>query len=338
MKRYPMRNDYDTAIRNLNLFVFDDYLKAGKPVAQKHNPKLLRSYNGEKAIVYEIETNPKKYALKCWVKDLGNLKNRYKEIDKYLKFRNLPYFTKFAYQEDGILVNGSRYPIVRMEWVEGVSLKSFIASNITNPINIRRLAEDFLKIVKDLHQNEISHGDLQHRNIKVGTDGKIRLIDYDSMYVPNLASETDDIKALKGLPGYQHPARNSLTCLSLKADYFSELVVYLSLLAISEKPSYWKHIKKEERLLFSQDDFINPRSSSVFSELKKLSPEIKYFTGELEHYCEESDLKRLKPLEHLVDAYTGSRRDDVIGTFILLEPNDSITDTRYSQIWYTGKI
>ena len=268
--KYPMRNDYDIAIRNLDRFVFDNSLKVGKPVAQKRNPSLLRSHNGGKAIVYEIETNPKKYALKCWVEDLGDLKSRYREIDEYLKVCNLPYFIDFAYKEEGILVNGKKYPIVRMEWFEGINFKDFISLNITNPANIRMLAEDFLEMVKVLHQNNISHGDLQHGNIKVGTDGKLGLIDYDSMYVPNLAKQTDDIK---GLPGYQHPARNGLSRLSPKADYFSELVIYLSLIAISEKPSYWKRIEKEERLLFSQDDFVNPHLSSALSELKKLSPE-----------------------------------------------------------------
>ena len=265
-----MRNDYDTAIRNPSLFVFDSNLKNGRAVAQKHNPNLLRSHNGGKAIVYEIETNPKKYALKCWVEDLGNLKNRYKEIDAYLKLLNLPYFIDFAYMEKGILVKGTKYPIVRMEWFDGISFKEFIKLNITDPVNIRKLAEDFLSMVKDLHQSQISHGDLQHGNIQIGKDGKIGLIDYDSMYVPNLAAETDDIK---GLPGYQHPARNNLTRLSPKTDYFSELVIYTSLLAISEQPSFWARIEKKKdcfslKMIFQIRDHLQYFPSSGSSHQK----------------------------------------------------------------------
>lgn len=134
-------------------------------------------------------------------------------------------------------MNGVKFPIVRMEWVDGISFKRFLANNIHNPAQIRRFADKFLEMVKELHQNNISHGDLQHGNIIVRTNGDICLIDYDGLYVPGLSNEKDDIK---GLDGYQHPNRKKLDKLSPKSDYFSELIIYLSLLAISEKPSYWK--------------------------------------------------------------------------------------------------
>jgi hypothetical protein len=109
------------------------------------------------------------------------------------------------------------------------------------------------------------------------------------------------------LPGYQHLNRNKLTKLSPKSDYFSELVIYLSLLAISEKPSYWENIEQEERLLFSEKDLANPRSSPIFAELAKLSPEIIYFTLELEKFCRQPDIESLQPLENLVSAYGGAK-------------------------------
>lgn len=86
--KYPLRSEYDTAVRYLDKFVLDSVLKVGKPVKQAQNPNLLRSHNGGKAIVYEIQTNTKKYALKCWVEDLGAQKIRYKETDDYLQKSN----------------------------------------------------------------------------------------------------------------------------------------------------------------------------------------------------------------------------------------------------------
>ncbi len=79
--KYPLRSDYETAVKYLNNFVLDPKLKTGKAVTQVQNPHFLFSLSGGKAIVYQIQTNPKKYALKCWVEDLGNLKNRYQAID-----------------------------------------------------------------------------------------------------------------------------------------------------------------------------------------------------------------------------------------------------------------
>jgi serine/threonine protein kinase len=302
--KYPLRIEYDTAVRNLDKFVFDSVLKVGKPAMQTQNPNLLRACNGGKAIVYEITANTKKYAIKCWVEDLGDLKIRYKAIDEYLKKVKLPYFVDFSYNEQGILVNGQKFPIVRMEWIDGISFRRFLANNINNPAYIRNFAEKFLEMVTVLHQNNISHGDLQHGNIMVHKNGAICLIDYDSLYVPQLSNEKDNIK---GIPGYQHSNRNKLIKLSPKSDYFSELIIYLSLLAISEKPSYWKKIEQEERLLFSDKDLANPKKSQIFSELKNLSDEVQYFTLELEKFCQESDIEKLQPLEDLVTAYTGSK-------------------------------
>lgn len=302
--KYPLRNEYDTAIRNLDKFLLDNTLKYGKPVKQSQNSNLLRSYNGGKAIVYEIQTSSKRYALKCWVEDLGDLKFRYKAIDDHLKHVNLPYFVEFSYQEHGIIVNGQKFPIVKMEWVDGINFKRFISNNISNSVHIRGLAEKFLDMVRNLHQKDISHGDLQHGNIMVRQNGDICLIDYDTMYVPKLCNERDNIK---GLAGYQHSSRNKLDKLSPKVDYFSELVIYLSLLAISEQPSIWKKIEQEERLLFSEQDLLNPRSSAMFAELTKLSPEIIYFTLELEKFCRQLDIESLQPLEKLVDEYGGSK-------------------------------
>jgi serine/threonine protein kinase len=319
--KYPLRNEYDTAVRNLDKFVFDDILKSGNPVKQTKNNHLLRSYNGGKAIVYEVQANTKRYALKCWVEDLGDLKIRYKEIDGYLNEIALPYFVDFAYKEDGILVGGQKFPIVRMEWVDGISFKRFITNNISNPVHIRNLAEQFLEMVKVLHQNNISHGDLQHGNIMIRKNGDICLIDYDSLYVPQLMNEKDNIK---GLPGYQHPHRNKITKLSPKVDYFSELVIYLSLLAISIKPSYWKNLGQEERLFFSEVDLLNPRSSPIFAELKQLSPEIEYFTTELEKFCKVSDIESLQPLENIVAAYTGSKAS--LDLDPIAPPNMSLSD------------
>ena len=152
--KYPLRTDYETVVKYPDRFIYDGILQQGKPVKQKQNQNFLLSHNGGKAVVYEIQTNPKKYALKCWIEDLGDLKIRYKAIDAYLKTVQLPYFVDFAYQEQGILVNGQRFPIIRMEWVDGISFKDFISNNINNPTSIRNFAEKFLEILfEELKKN-----------------------------------------------------------------------------------------------------------------------------------------------------------------------------------------
>ena len=127
--KYPTRKDYETFVKNPKIFVLDKILQTGTPLTQSQNPQFLLQYSGGKAVVFVIETSTKKYALKCWIEALGNLQNRYKELDQYLQQYQLPYFVDFCFNEQGILVNGQKYPTVRMGWVEGINLKKFIADN-----------------------------------------------------------------------------------------------------------------------------------------------------------------------------------------------------------------
>ena len=109
-----------------------------------------------------------------------------------------------------------------MEWVEGQTLKKYIDDKKPSKELFLDLAAKFREMVKYLHSRNISHGDLQHGNIMIRPDGSLALIDYDSMCIDSLKGMSD---VIKGLPGYQHPARMVNRCLTPKADYFSELVI-----------------------------------------------------------------------------------------------------------------
>ena len=54
----------------------------------------------------------------------------------------------------------------------------------------------------------------------------ISVIGYDSLYVLGMDGIPDDIK---GLQGYQHPARIHQRYMSAYSDFFSELVIYTSI-------------------------------------------------------------------------------------------------------------
>ena len=151
-----------------------------------------------------------------------------------------------------------------------------------------------------LHVNKISHGDLQDGNImliKSGTDIIIKLIDYDSLFVPSLRGQNSPTP---GLPEYQHPSRSD-KC-DEKMDYFSELVIYLSFLSLSEKPELWNLFKDktEKGLLFSKDDIENPDQSDIFQELTNLSPDIQQLTATLKDYCTKTSIDQLQPLEAIL--------------------------------------
>lgn len=300
--QWPSRAEYTEAVRDYpHVSLQDTNLQGGNPRRGKDN--FVTSDTGAFSIVFPIDIVSRTFALRCWVKDVGNAKNRYKKISAYLKQKGLPYFVDFEYVPEGILVNGTKYPITRMEWVEGVSLREFIEQNLQTPTFFKTVATKFQKMVAVLHTHQIAHGDLQDGNIllkKNGSTVEIKLIDYDSLFVPTLRGQPEQIV---GLPEYQHPKRIAGGGqANEKVDYFSELVIYLSFLSLAEKPELWNQFKDktEKGLLFSKEDFENPSQSVVFRKLANLSPDIRQLTAILKDFCAKTSVNQLKPLEAIL--------------------------------------
>ena len=200
--------------------------------------------------------------------------------------------------ENGIMTPMGMQPIVVMDWVDAQSLKKFLAEHLTEKTVINEIAENFKRMVADLHANHFSHGDLQHGNIMVRPDHSLVLVDYDSMYVPDLKGMSDEIK---GLVGYQHEARWNNKTVTEKADYFSELVIYISLKALARMPSLWKDLKMEdtETLLFSGEDIQSHGSSTIFKVLKTDS-ELAPLVDKLCEFMSKPSIDDLSPLEEAV--------------------------------------
>lgn len=213
----PSCTDYTTSIVVSSL-VKAPQLTSGNPEMYKGRPV---KYAGGFCIVFPYYAGGKKYAVRCWHAHLDGAEERTKRISQTLRKSNLPYFVGFEYVNNGIITPQGIQPVVIMDWVCAKPLKKYIAEHISNSTVLNNLADKFAQMVRDLHSRNFSHGDLQHGNIMVKDDGNLILVDYDSMYIPELDGWTDEIS---GLAGYQHPARWNNKYLSPKADYFSELV------------------------------------------------------------------------------------------------------------------
>lgn len=296
---WPSRSDYTQAIRDYpKISILDPTLAGGYP--RKGPDKNLTSYAGGYSSVFPIKMSSNTYALRCWIADIKDLEFRYREISKYLKECDLPYFVDFEFVPEGILVNGTKYPITRMKWAAGETLCNFIEQNLHDARCLKTAAVEFKKMVKTLHTYRISHGDLQDGNIVLnrnGRDVKIKLIDYDSLFVPSLLEQSQTIL---GIPEYQHPQRfKGGGDGREKADYFSELVIYLSLLSLVEKPALWNQFgnSTEKGLLFTAKDFEEPDQSDVFKVLENLSLDVKQLASTLKDFCRLTSLTQLAPLE-----------------------------------------
>src|SRR5262249_370330 len=192
---------------------------------------------------------------------------------------NLPFMVDFAYLEQGILVKGQWYPILKMDWVEGFGLNQFIKEHADNPPVLELLSRIWLRLAQRLRDTNMAHADLQHGNVLLvpGSQARslaVRLIDYDGMFVPALArTKSGEV----GHPAYQHPQRLREGTYSAEVDRFPHLVIYTALRSLMVGSRYlWNKFANGDNLLFKQTNLEAPEKSPLFAELLKLNnPEVR---------------------------------------------------------------
>jgi len=303
---YPTISKYYSSIRHPQVAFknTDPILAAGKPVEISNSQGIrnLWSAAGGFACVFKYETfHPKKlWAIRCFLQSTSTVANHYSKVSSRLP--NIPcssYFVECSFLHQGILADGNLYPIVKMEWAEGKDLRTFIQDNLNNKNKLDLLAQAWVKLSKNLADNGIAHGDLQHGNITVDDSSgvNLKLIDYDSLYFSVDGNGIND--EIKGIPDYQHPLRAKLQKQCLQIDFFPQLVIYLSIVALAENPQLWNNynLDNTERLLFSVPDFQNPDRAQIFQVLSQLSPNIARLADELKKICKLTEFSKIPSLD-----------------------------------------
>lgn len=258
----PTLQEYQEAIQRPDLCFNDGDLKKGKPIPGVFGlPKVI---SGGFAGVFQVKRGNKSYAARCFLRDVKDIEKRYKVIHNFLKRKRIPYFVKFEYIDQGILVKGKWYPILKMEWLEGQTLGEYVEKNRNNSQTMEDLAQKFKKLITELKKRGISHCDLHDQNIMV-VGGELKIIDYDAMFVPGLEDfQSNEV----GHTNYQHPERR-LTDFGPHIDNFSEWVIYISLYALSRRPEIWEEVKGGDQcLLFRSRDYSDLERSKAFYALE----------------------------------------------------------------------
>jgi len=268
MTLLPNLSDYMQTFQNPNLFLSDKELVACNcPKDQQGQPKVQ---SGGFALTFRLESPTKKWAVRCFHREVKDRDRRYTAISAKLNepaIRQSGYFVDFAYQATGVTVKGKKFPIVKMSWASGVTLGAFLESNYNNPQKLQNLRSSLKCLYQFLAANHIAHGDIQPGNLMVSSDGKnIQLIDYDGMFVPGMES----LKAAEtGVPNFQHPRRQKESPWNDKLDRFPFIMLDIALSVLAEKPSYWtKTNSSDEKVLFETTDYLAPYGSPTFNELK----------------------------------------------------------------------
>jgi hypothetical protein len=266
---WPHPPDYNEAIQNPQHCLADPELQQGRPALNALGLPWPRS--GNSADVYKIITpDGQAWAVKCFTRVIRGLRERYQAISDYLRKKPLPFMVDFRYQEPGIKVNGQWYPVLKMRWVDGLTLNELAREYADKPVILDRLADMWVRLSQEMRHAQLSHGDLQHGNVLLvptGSSGilRLRLVDYDGMVVPGLAEHPPDEV---GHPNYQHPQRLSHGNPETDFDRFAHLVIYgaLRCLVIGGR-SLVERYDNSENLLFREQDFRVPAESKIFHEL-----------------------------------------------------------------------
>lgn len=275
----------------------DEFIKKGSFLKlQNGDPQ---AYVGGFSIVFPVEVNGTKWAFRCWHTTIDEAMNRIRKLSNELKNAKLNYLLDYIYIESGITINGKSYPTTRMRWIDGITIKDYICQNRNSKDLLIALADNFLKMAQALHAQSLAHGDLQHGNILVDKNHKLFLVDYDSFYCPLLKGEADIVT---GLADYQHPSRVNNKYMSEKMDYFSELIIYLSILAIADCPLLVEKYQVEDadRLLFSKDDYMDIKSSNIYKDIYKLGKKFQDLLSILTEYLVFNDIDKLSPFDKVL--------------------------------------
>ena len=265
---YPLISEYVEAIKAAE----DNFeqLKHLRPVLDEDGEPIMTG--GGFAEVFKMldEETGKTYAVKCFLKEQEGRADAYRMIAEELEYVNSIFLTPIKYLDKELFVDTNQtdeteFPVLLMDWVDGVTLDKYIRENIYDEYALSLLAYQFSRLAMWLIPQSFAHGDLKPDNILVKDDGTLVLVDYDGMYVPAMKGQ----KARElGSPDFRHPSRTE-TDFDEHIDDFSLASILLSLKAIALQPERLDEYGASDRLLFSEKDY---RYVSQCELLKALLP------------------------------------------------------------------
>src|SRR5215208_4037222 len=118
---WPSSKDFNDAIRNPSAAFTDPDLAASDPVVGANGRPTPHA--GESSSVYQLcHEDGRSWAVKCFTRLYDQRGARYAIVRETLDASVTPFAVAFYYLEGGIKVGGKRWPVLKMEWVEGLRL------------------------------------------------------------------------------------------------------------------------------------------------------------------------------------------------------------------------
>lgn len=332
---YPSLSQYTETIKLAAKAPEDYFDKLGnlRPVFDSNGEPIMSS--GNFAVVFKMRDvkTGKLYALKCFHREQKKRNEHYQliseELNKELKHflygtqnTSNSYLIHVRYYDKELFVDmggdNSLFPVLLMEWVNGMTLDNYIRQNLNNKQKLQSITCRFSHMAKWLLSQKFAHGDLKPDNILVRSNGSLVLIDYDGMYVPAMKGW----KSMElGSPNYRHPQRTE-NDFNEHIDDFSIANILLSLKAISLDPSFYLTFATGDKLLFEEKDYQRINGNAVIPQLNK--------------YLDDSELANL--LGVFLVLLNSRYFPHNISALIDLHSQNTTTNTMYSEYETREKI
>jgi serine/threonine protein kinase len=295
---WPTAVDYTGAAQDPERCFVDPRLQ--RAVFQENRMGMPVVRSGQMAAVMPVQIDGNRYALRLFTTPVDH-GARYRAVNHHLAARPTAPLVHAEWIDEAVAVGDGVYPAVLMPWIDGMLLSSYVEALVEEGRagELRDLAAAWVHLVGSLRAAGVIHGDLQHGNVMVGTDGMLRLVDYDGVWVPGMQTTLKEA----GQPNYQHPQRAEVPEVVAEADTFAAFVIYVSLLAVAADPDLWETFHSGENLIIVREDFLEAgrRGSPIWTALAASpDPDVVRHVDTLQRLC-STDLRTIPLLHDLVE-------------------------------------
>lgn len=181
----PTQQAYGAAVRDAANFGIP--VLKNCPVARDPETEVPLMWPGAFGVVFRMECpGGSSRAIKCYTTPHSTRAKRYGAIADYLDHllnrnaRSSGYLVECCYARVECGVDHHWQPVLMMEWVEGEPLNRYVERLCSQPdpqSELKTLALRWADLVLALRADGVAHGDLQHGNVLVLSDGRLKLID-----------------------------------------------------------------------------------------------------------------------------------------------------------------
>src|SRR5687767_3184466 len=167
---WPSAVDYRDALQHIDRFFTVAKVLGGR--AETNHLGVPRPRSGASAHVYKVTRAGTRLAVRVFLYPSDQREWRYVPLDQHLRQVRTSCLVHFEYHPRGIKIDRAAYPVLLMDWVEGVSLGEWVRAKVRQGDlrAVRQMSERWIALMRELRDVRVAHGDLQHDNVMVVGD------------------------------------------------------------------------------------------------------------------------------------------------------------------------